>query len=364
MTSDAERAGLESFDPSARVRLLRSAWAIGFVLSFSLVAVAEARAPRRPNVLLILADDMGYGDLGLNGNPQVKTPRLDALARESVRFRSFYVSPVCSPTRASFVDDRAVCLPDGGGGHVPRAVDDAPGRGHAGRDPRREAVIGPGSSASGTSATTHRCRPIDQGFADGTGPPRGRDRPAVRHSGDRLLRPDPDPQWEGREGSRGYCSDVFADAAIRFIEAERSRPFFAYLAFNAPHDPLDRPQRPTLNLTSAWSRIGASRGSATPCRPGCRPRTRRRSYAMVANVDANIGRVLDRLNALGAGGGNPGGLPDRQWPREARSVQRRDARPQRAASTRGASASLASSAGRATSGCRPGRRDRSPRRWT
>ena len=63
-------------------------------------------SPKHPNVLLIITDDQGYGDLGFHGNPQIKTPRLDALARESVRFRTFYVSPVCSPTRSALMTGR------------------------------------------------------------------------------------------------------------------------------------------------------------------------------------------------------------------------------------------------------------------
>src|SRR5262249_37409575 len=68
--------------------------------------VGAAGAPRRPNVLLILTDDQGYGDLGIHGNPTIRTPNLDRLAREGVRLRSFYVAPVCSPTRASLLTGR------------------------------------------------------------------------------------------------------------------------------------------------------------------------------------------------------------------------------------------------------------------
>src|SRR5689334_18417073 len=62
--------------------------------------------PRRPNVILIITDDQGYGDLGCQGNPRIRTPQLDRLARESVRLGQFYVSPVCSPTRASLLTGR------------------------------------------------------------------------------------------------------------------------------------------------------------------------------------------------------------------------------------------------------------------
>jgi arylsulfatase/arylsulfatase A len=65
-----------------------------------------SRNPRRPNVILIITDDQGYGDLGFHGNPVIRTPNLDRLARESARFKHFYVSPVCAPTRASLMTGR------------------------------------------------------------------------------------------------------------------------------------------------------------------------------------------------------------------------------------------------------------------
>ena len=113
------------------------AWAILVAPSSAHLASAEPSTPeaRRPNVLLIITDDQGYGDLGFHGNPRIRTPRLDALARESVRFRlvlrlARLLADAVQP------DDRPVQLPDRRGGHLPGAVDDAPGRGHARRDAR------------------------------------------------------------------------------------------------------------------------------------------------------------------------------------------------------------------------------------
>ena len=68
--------------------------------------VAAAEPPRHPNVLLVITDDQGYGDLGFHGNPRIRTPNLDRLARQSTRLASFYVSPVCSPTRSSLMTGR------------------------------------------------------------------------------------------------------------------------------------------------------------------------------------------------------------------------------------------------------------------
>ena len=83
--------------------LLPAIW--GWVILAS-TGVAAGETPTRPNVLLVMTDDQGYGDLGFHGNPKVRTPNLDRLARESTRLTSFSVSPVCSPTRASLLTGR------------------------------------------------------------------------------------------------------------------------------------------------------------------------------------------------------------------------------------------------------------------
>ena len=75
-------------------------------LLFLFVKSSPAQISERPNVLLIITDDQGYGDLGFHGNPKIRTPNLDQLARASVQFQRFYVSPVCAPTRASLMTGR------------------------------------------------------------------------------------------------------------------------------------------------------------------------------------------------------------------------------------------------------------------
>jgi len=80
-----------------------------FLFSFSLLIISQlcfSQTETRPNVILIITDDQGYGDLGYNGNPHVKTPVLDRFANESIRFNEFYVSPVCAPTRSSLMTGR------------------------------------------------------------------------------------------------------------------------------------------------------------------------------------------------------------------------------------------------------------------
>ena len=106
-------------------RLLFTMSAIGSMMIVAPTpAIGDIGPPKRPNVVLIITDDQGYGDLGFHGNPQIKTPQPGPFARESVRLKKFYVSPVCSPTRASLLTG-PLQLPHRRGGHVPRPVADA-----------------------------------------------------------------------------------------------------------------------------------------------------------------------------------------------------------------------------------------------
>ena len=262
-------------------------------------AVARgADGPRasRPNVLLIVTDDQGYGDLGSTGNPALKTPRLDALASSSARFRSFYVSPVCSPTRASLMTGRY--------NYRTGVVDTFRGRSRMRPDEVTLAeALGSAGYRTGIFGKWHLgdnapCRAMDQGFAEslvhrgggigqGFGPPGG-----DRYTDPVLLRNG------SEERSAGYCTDIFTDAAIRFIEADRARPFFACLAFNVPHDPLEVPER-YLRPYSVLHGASGSPGGGRP--PGGEEDVlaAARVYAMLACVDENVGRLLDRLDQLG-----------------------------------------------------------------
>ena len=249
----------------------------------------------RPNVLLIVADDQGYGDVGFHGNPQVRTPRLDALARQSARFRNFYVSPVCSPTRASLMTGRYA--------YRTGVVDTFRGRSMMhGDEVTLAEILGPAGYRTGIFGKWHLgdnapLRPVDQGFDEALVHRGGGIAQASDPPGNSYF--DPILMHNGvEEPTRGYCSDVFADAAIRFIEADRSRPFFAYLAFNAPHEPLQVPEadlKPYLGLVP----YRGDSGVGHPLPPEVPEEETARVYAMVSNLDANVGRVLDRLDERG-----------------------------------------------------------------
>jgi arylsulfatase A-like enzyme len=268
---------------------------LGLVLGFPAAVFADPPTPDRPNVLVILTDDQGYGDLGFHGNPQIKTPRLDALARESVRFRSFYAMPVCSPTRAALLTGRYP--------YRTGVVDTFRGRSMMHPDEVTLAeILGANGYRTGIFGKWHLgdnapLRPIDQGFEEalvhrGGGIGQASDTPGTGYF-------DPILVHNGvEEKQSGYCSDLFASAAIQFIEADRSRPFFTYLAFNAPHDPLivaDADLAPYRGLEPYRGEPGV--GHSLP--PQVSVEDTAKVYAMVSNIDANVGRVLDRLDALG-----------------------------------------------------------------
>src|SRR6266542_3368631 len=189
---------------------------------------APQRAAARPNVLLIITDDQGYGDFGFHGNPKIKTPNLDRLARESVELERFYVSPVCAPTRSSLMTGRY--------NYRTGVTDTFLGRAMMYPDEvTLPEMLGAAGCRTGIFGKWHLgdnypLRAIDQGFQE-----------ALVHNGGGIGQPSDPPGGSSyfdpllnRNGKwaryDGYCTDVFTTAAIDFIGKRDRRPFFAYLA--------------------------------------------------------------------------------------------------------------------------------------
>ena len=275
--------------------------AFAFVVAFvpSLRADdAPANAPRRPNVLVIITDDQGFGDLACNGNPVVRTPNLDALAKESVRLTNFYVSPVCSPTRASLLTGRY--------SYRTGVVDTYLGRSLMRADETtlaemlRWAGYRTGLFGKWHLGDNYPMRAMDQGFGEtlvlkGGGLGQPSDIPGGGNYFNPTLLHNGKPQK-----TEGYVSNVLTEAAIDFIEANRAQPFFACLAFNAPHEPLKDVPKEQYEKYKALD-LSASRFVA----PGW-PLPERldtdkvaRVYAMVSNIDENVGEVLAKLKSAG-----------------------------------------------------------------
>jgi len=251
---------------------------------------AAAPAERRPNIVIIMPDDQGYGDFGIMGNPVLDTPHLDQLAREGGTMSTFYVSPVCSPTRAALMTGRY--------NYRTRVVDTFKGRSMLEPDEvtLAEALRGAGY-ATGIFGKWHLgdnypLRPSDQGFQEslihrggGLGQPSEPIENNRRYTDAILFRNNEQVQ------TKGYCTDVFFSAALDFIAqaATQDRPFFAYIAPNAPHGPYhDVP----VALYEKYRRrdlapvlLGNTKDADTVARV----------YAMVENVDMNVGRLVDAL---------------------------------------------------------------------
>jgi arylsulfatase A-like enzyme len=254
---------------------------------------ADAATPERPNVLIVITDDQGYGDLGCHGNPKIKTPHLDKFAAQSVHLEYFYVCPVCSPTRSGLMTGRY--------NYRTGIVDTALGRSLM--DPREVTLaqmLGDAGYRTGIFGKWHLgdnypLRPIDRGFQEAlvlkgggikqpSDPPEGSGYfdPVLEHNGKTVK-------------TKGYCTDVFTDAALKFID-KSDKPFFAYVAYNCPHAPLtevpDKYLEPykKMNLAaSEFPKVGH------PI-PKTDEDVTARIYAMVTNIDDNVARLLARLD--------------------------------------------------------------------
>jgi len=256
---------------------------------------------KRPNVILIITDDQGYGDLGVNGNPVIKTPNLDALAGESAEMTHYYVHPVCAPTRA--------CLMTGRYNYRTRAIDTFVGR--AMMEPEEVTLaerLKDGGYATGIFGKWHLgdnypMRPQEQGFEE-----------VLVHRGGGIGQPSDPPGGEGKytdpilfhngeaEQMSGYCTDIYFDRAMEWMEKalEQQRRFFLYLPTNAPHTPLhDVPQAlyeeyKTMDLGN--ERFPQERGH--PLDHEADPDRMARLYAMITNIDQNVGRLMAKLDEL------------------------------------------------------------------
>ena len=265
-------------------RFLASALVVVAFVS-SLRAAEDSPAPvRRPNIILILTDDQGYGDLGCHGNPHLKTPNLDRLHKESVRLTDFHVSPTCAPTRSALLTGRHEFF--NGVTHtilerermslkattLPQVLKHAGyttgifGKWHLGD----EDAYQPGKRGF-DEVFIHGGGGIGQTFPGSCGDAPGNRYfdPAIRHNGT-------------FEKTTGYCTDVFFGQAEKWMASVKGKsPFFCLITPNAPHGPLDCPA-----------------GSDKPYF-GKVPPDVAKFYGMIANIDDNVGRLLEKLDAWG-----------------------------------------------------------------
>ncbi len=239
--------------------------------------------PAHPNIIIILTDDQGYGDLSCHGNPILKTPNLDRLHDEGRRFTDFHVSPTCAPTRCALLTGRhefksgvthtiferermslkATTLAQvlQSAGYTTGIF----GKWHLGDEPDRWP-----DKRGFDEMFIHGAGGIGQSYAGSCG-----DAPGNKYFDPVLLH-------NGKfERTQGYCTDVFFGQALKWIEAQKSarKPFFAYISPNAPHAPLIVPDE--------YEKLYAGRV----------PTNTAKFFGMIANLDDNVGRLLAKLRA-------------------------------------------------------------------
>jgi arylsulfatase A-like enzyme len=242
-----------------------------------------ALAQPGPNVVVILTDDQGWGDLSLNGNRNLSTPNIDSLGRDGASFERFYVCPVCSPTRAEFLTGRY--HPRGGVRDVSRGGERLDLAERTIADAFKAAGYATGAFGKWHNGTQYPYHPRGRGFDEFYGFTSG-------HWGDYF-----DPDLLDHDGrlvrGKGYIVDDVTDRAAAFIERHRAGRFFCYVAYNVPHTPFQVPDRYFGKFKSAPLPMPAAPGERED------PEATRAALAMVECVDDNVGRLLKKLDELG-----------------------------------------------------------------
>jgi arylsulfatase len=256
---------------------------------------------KKPNVIIIMTDDQGFGDLGINKNPNIITPNIDQFASESVRFDNFFVSPVCAPTRASLMTGR-YSLRTGvrdtyNGGAIMSNTETTIA------EILKEADYSTGIFGKWHLGDNYPFRPSEQGFDESIIHLAG----GIGQVGDftNYYKGNTsyfDPiLWKNNKKNQydGYCSDIFAENAVKFIEKNKNKPFFCYLSFNAPHTPLQVPKKYYNMYKDLDPELGFNDESLASKMSEKDKEDARRIYGMVTNIDDNIGKVLNKLTELG-----------------------------------------------------------------
>lgn len=249
---------------------------IALVFSFAHLFIVSVIAREQPNVIVVITDDQGYADMSCHGNPYLNTPEMDRLHDEGVRLTDFHVDPTCSPSRAALMTGQysarvGVWLTYGNRHHLRQdettMADVFQNNGY------KTAIFGKWHLGD-----NYPFRPNDRGFDE-----------SLIHGGG-VIGETPD-YWDNNyyddtyfrngkpEKVKGYCTDVWFDEAMEFIEREKGAPFFLYLSTNTPHGPLHVPEKYREPHAEHSERRAAF-------------------YAMVDNIDENLGRLRKKLSEL------------------------------------------------------------------
>ena len=251
-------------------------------LAFNALAIG-AETTRRPNVVVFLADDQGWGDLSLHGNPNLATPNIDSLARDGAELKHFYVCAVCSPTRAEFLTGRyhtrmGVFSTSAGG---ERFNADEQTIGEVFRDAGYSTAAF-GKWHSGMQWPYHpNARGFDEYFGFCSGHWGHYFSPMLEHNGAIVQ-------------GKGFIVDDLTNHAIEFISSHQNDPFFVYLPLNTPHSPMQVPD-------PYWERHKDQEIVSDPDPENQKRQDlvhTRAALAMCENIDDNVGRVLKHLDNL------------------------------------------------------------------
>lgn len=250
------------------------------LLLASITAFGAELSGKKPNIILVITDDQGYGQMGRHGHPWIETPNLDSLYDKSTMFSAFHVSPTCAPTRAALMT-----------GNVPFKN----GITHTILERERMALsavtlpqmLKKAGYTSGIFGKWHlgdekeyqpESRGFDEVFIHGAGgigqaykcscadaPGNKYDDPVIRHNGKFVK-------------TKGFCTDIFFTQALSWIKQKRDKPFFAYISTNAPHGPFIAPEKNRKKFEG----LGFQKKTAG-------------FYGMIENIDENMGRLLKYL---------------------------------------------------------------------
>lgn len=247
-------------------------------IAFAIVQPAVSEETKKPNVVIVITDDQGYGDLAFTGNPAIKTPNIDKLRSEGTLLNNFHVDPTCAPTRSALMTGR---------------YSNRVGVWHTvqGRNMlrRRETTMADVFAANGYATglfgkwhlgDTYPYRPEDRGFQHSVYHQAGGVGQAPDYWGNDYF--DDTYVINGRlQRFEGFCTDVWFDEGMKFIKANKDKPFFAYISTNAPHSPFYCPEEyskpyegnPQVSLSAF--------------------------YGMITNIDDNMAKLMKLLETEG-----------------------------------------------------------------
>ena len=246
------------------------------------VCIASANADQ-PNIIVILTDDQGWGDLSAHGNTNLSTPNIDRLAAEGMAFDRFYVSPICSPTRAEFMTGR----------YNPRTGVKSASRGEERLDLDETTVFADFKAAGYRTAAFGKwhngmqppyhpnARGIEEYYGFCSGHWGDYYSPMLEHNGEIVT-------------GEGFLIDDFTTRAMDYMEKHREEPFFIYLPYCTPHSPMQVPDRWWEKFKDHDLPLRAREDQEENLQHA------RAALAMCENIDWNVGRVLEKLDELDA----------------------------------------------------------------